>query len=107
MLRYGGFYGPGTSLGSTTEASTSRLPGRKFPIVGGGGGVWSFVHIEDAAEATAIAVRRGVPGIYNVVDDQPAAVRDWLRGGPRARGKAPAAGCRGGSAGSWPARRPP
>ena len=80
VLRYGGFYGPGTSIeldppgGEHVEA----IRGRKFPIVGGGGGVWSFVHIEDAAEATAIAVEHGAPGIYNVVDDNPAAVRDWL-----------------------------
>ena len=51
---------------------------RRFPIVGGGGGVWSHVHIEDAAAATAIAVERGQPGIYNVVDDEPAPVREWL-----------------------------
>ncbi len=80
VLRYGGFYGPGTSLqldppsGEHIEA----IRGRKFPIVGDGGGVWSFVHIEDAAEATAIAVERGAPGVYNVVDDNPAAVCDWL-----------------------------
>ena len=79
-LRYGGFYGPGTSLqldppgGEHVEA----IRGRKFPMVGNGGGVWSFVHIEDAAEATAIAIERGAPGVYNVVDDDPAAVRDWL-----------------------------
>jgi nucleoside-diphosphate-sugar epimerase len=80
VLRYGGFYGPGTSLqldppsGEHVEA----IRGRKFPIVGSGGGIWSFVHIEDAAEATTIAIERGEPGIYNVVDDDPAAVRDWL-----------------------------
>jgi nucleoside-diphosphate-sugar epimerase len=51
---------------------------RRFPLVGGGGGVWSFVHIEDAAAATAAAVDHGQPGIYNVVDDDPAPVRDWL-----------------------------
>ena len=62
------------------------IRGRKFPIVGGGGGIWSFVHIEDAAEATAIAVERGVPGVYNIVDDQPAAVRDWLPEAARALG---------------------
>ncbi len=79
-LRYGGFYGPGTSLqldppsGEHIEA----IRARKFPIVGNGAGVWSFIHIEDAAEATAIAVERGAPGIYNIVDDRPAAVRDWL-----------------------------
>jgi nucleoside-diphosphate-sugar epimerase len=79
-LRYGGFYGPGTSLQLDPPAGeqVEAIRGRKFPIVGGGGGVWSFVHIEDAAEATAIAIERGAPGIYNIVDDQPAAVRDWL-----------------------------
>ena len=90
-LRYGGFYGPGTSLELDPPAGehVEAIRGRKFPIVGGGGGVWSFVHIEDAAEATAIAVERGAPGIYNVVDDHPSAVRDWLPGGgPRARGEA-------------------
>jgi len=79
-LRYGGFYGPGTSLqldppgGEHVEA----IRHRKFPIVGGGTGIWSFVHIEDAAEATAIAVERGAPGVYNVVDDNPSAVKEWL-----------------------------
>jgi nucleoside-diphosphate-sugar epimerase len=79
-LRYGGFYGPGTSLELDPPAGehVEAIRGRKFPIVGGGGGVWSFVHIEDAAEATAIAVERGAPGVYNVVDDHPSAVRDWL-----------------------------
>jgi nucleoside-diphosphate-sugar epimerase len=51
---------------------------RRFPIVGDGGGVWSHVHIEDAAAATAAAVEHGQPGIYNVVDDDPAPVREWL-----------------------------
>jgi nucleoside-diphosphate-sugar epimerase len=51
---------------------------RKLPIVGGGTGVWSFCHVEDAASATAIAVTRGAPGIYNVVDDDPAPVAEWL-----------------------------
>jgi nucleoside-diphosphate-sugar epimerase len=79
-LRYGGFYGPGTSLELDPPAGehVDAIRERKFPIVGGGGGVWSFVHIEDAAEATAIAVERGAPGVYNVVDDHPSAVRDWL-----------------------------
>ena len=51
---------------------------RRFPIVGDGGGIWSHVHIEDAAAATAVAVERGRPGVYNVVDDEPAPVREWL-----------------------------
>ena len=51
---------------------------RRFPIVGDGGGVWSFVHLDDAAAATVLALERGEPGIYNVVDDEPAPVREWL-----------------------------
>jgi len=76
-LRYGGFYGPGTSIepGSSIVEALMR---RRFPIVGPGTGVWSFVHIDDAAEATVASLERGRPGIYNVVDDEPAAVSDWL-----------------------------
>src|SRR5439155_6030851 len=51
---------------------------RRFPIVGAGGGVWSFVHVDDAAAATVAALERGRPGVYNIVDDEPAPVRDWL-----------------------------
>jgi len=79
VLRYGGFYGPGTGISSAPDAvMAGPIRKRRFPIVGGGGGVWSHVHIEDAAAATAIAVERGQPGIYNVVDDEPAPVREWL-----------------------------
>src|SRR5688572_11050905 len=76
-LRYGGFYGPGTGI-SLAPHAVMAAPIRKrwFPIVGDGGGVWSYVHIEDAAAATAVAVERGRPGIYNVVDDDPAPVRE-------------------------------
>jgi 2-alkyl-3-oxoalkanoate reductase len=77
VLRYGGFYGPGTSLASG-GAHVEAVRRRKFPLVGDGGGVWSFVHIEDAASATVAAIERGAPGIYNVVDDEPAPVREWL-----------------------------
>jgi 2-alkyl-3-oxoalkanoate reductase len=78
-LRYGAFYGPGTGLSADPEALlTKAIRKRRFPIIGGGGGVWSFVHIEDAASATVAAVDNGRPGIYNVVDDEPAAVREWL-----------------------------
>jgi nucleoside-diphosphate-sugar epimerase len=76
-LRYGGFYGPGTSLGPDGEHA--RLIRRRgFPVVGNGAGVWSFVHIEDAADATVAAVEHGRRGIYNVVDDEPAPVAEWL-----------------------------
>jgi nucleoside-diphosphate-sugar epimerase len=78
-LRYGGLYGPGTGISLAPDAvMAAPIRKRRFPIVGGGGGVWSFVHIADAAAATAAAVERGEPGIYNVVDDEPAPVREWL-----------------------------
>jgi 2-alkyl-3-oxoalkanoate reductase len=78
-LRYGSFYGPGTGFSLAPDAQMSApIRKRRFPLVGDGGGVWSFVHIEDAAAATAAAVERGGPGIYNVVDDEPAPVREWL-----------------------------
>jgi 2-alkyl-3-oxoalkanoate reductase len=79
VLRYGAFYGPGTGVGADPEALlTKAIRKRRFPIIGDGGGVWSFVHIEDAASATVAAVDHGGPGIYNVVDDEPAPVREWL-----------------------------
>jgi nucleoside-diphosphate-sugar epimerase len=78
-LRYGGFYGPGTGISLEPDAViAASIRKRRFPIVGDGGGVSSHVHIEDAAAATAAAVERGEPGIYNVVDDEPAPVREWL-----------------------------
>jgi nucleoside-diphosphate-sugar epimerase len=77
VLRYGGFYGPGTSLSAGGEHAEA-IRRRRFPVVGGGAGVWSFVQIEDAAEATVAALTQGRPGIYNVVDDEPAPVSEWL-----------------------------
>ena len=78
-LRYGGFYGPGTSISLAPDAvMAAPIRKRRFPIVGEGGGVFSHVHIEDAASATTIAVERGRPGVYYVVDDDPAPVREWL-----------------------------
>ena len=77
VLRYGGFYGPGTSLGPDGE-QTEAVRQRKFPVVGDGGGVWSFIHIADAAEATVAAIDHGRRGVYNVVDDEPAPVAEWL-----------------------------
>jgi nucleoside-diphosphate-sugar epimerase len=77
VLRYGAFYGPGTSM--TADGEQARMVRRrKFPIVGDGGGTWSFVHVADAADATVAAVERGTPGVYNVVDDDPAPVAEWL-----------------------------
>jgi nucleoside-diphosphate-sugar epimerase len=77
VLRYGGFYGPGTSMTQGGE-HLEMVRKRKFPIVGDGRGMWSFIHIEDAAEATVAAIEHGARGIYNVVDDEPAAVAEWL-----------------------------
>src|SRR5215218_2459521 len=77
VLRYGGFYGPGTSAGEG-GFMLEDLRRRRFPLVGAGTGVWSFVHIDDAATATVAAVERGAPGIYQIVDDDPAPVSEWL-----------------------------
>jgi nucleoside-diphosphate-sugar epimerase len=77
LLRYGGFYGPGTSMAPGAE-QVELVRKRKFPLVGDGGGVWSFIHVADAAEATVAAVERGSRGVYNVVDDDPAPVAEWL-----------------------------
>ena len=77
VLRYGAFYGPGTSL-APGEQLFELIRKRKFPLVGDGAGVWSFIHIADAAEATLAAVEHGSRGVYNVVDDDPAPVAEWL-----------------------------
>jgi len=77
VLRYGAFYGPGTDLGPG-GAMLEMVRRRQLPIVGGGAGVFSFIHIADAASATAAAVERGGRGIYNIVDDEPAPVSTWL-----------------------------
>jgi nucleoside-diphosphate-sugar epimerase len=76
-LRYGGFYGPGTGLGRGGDM-LELVRGRKLPIVGAGQGVWSLIHIHDAARATALAVDHGATGVYNIVDDRPAPVAEWL-----------------------------
>jgi nucleoside-diphosphate-sugar epimerase len=72
VLRYGGLYG------SPDDVQLEPVRKRRFPIVGDGGGVWSFVHLDDAAAATMLAIERGTPGVFNVVDDEPAAVAEWL-----------------------------
>ena len=76
-LRYGNLYGPGTSLAKGGEMH-NMVKSRKLPIVGGGTGVWSFVHVDDAAGATVQALDTGAQGVYNIVDDEPAPVADWL-----------------------------
>ena len=81
VLRYGGFYGPGTSMSLNPDGEhVEMIRKRKFPLVGESSGIWSLIQIDDAAAATVAAVEGGAPGIYNVVDDQPAAAADWLPG---------------------------
>jgi nucleoside-diphosphate-sugar epimerase len=77
VLRYANFYGPGTSI-AVDGAIADELRKRRVPVVGDGGGVWSFIHVDDAAAATVAALEAGVGGIFNVVDDEPAPTRDWI-----------------------------
>jgi nucleoside-diphosphate-sugar epimerase len=77
VLRYGFFYGPGTYYASD-GTTTTDVRRRRMPIVGKGTGIFSFVHVDDAADATVAAVERGTPGVYNVADDEPAAMSEWL-----------------------------
>jgi nucleoside-diphosphate-sugar epimerase len=74
-LRYGSLYGSGTSM---ANEYVQLIRDRKFPLVGNGAGIWSFVHVDDAAAATVIAVEHGARGLYNIVDDDPAPVSEWL-----------------------------
>ena len=76
-LRYGNFYGPGTSLDLGGDIVV-QVRKRAFPIVGNGSGIWSFVHMDDAAAAAVAAIDHGSPGVYNVADDEPAPVANWL-----------------------------
>jgi nucleoside-diphosphate-sugar epimerase len=79
VLRYGAFYGPGTSISLAADAVMAMaVRKRRLPIIGDGGGFSSYIHIEDAAAATVAAVERGAPGVYNIVDDDPAPAREWL-----------------------------
>ena len=77
VLRYGGFYGPGTSLEPGGE-QYEAVRNRRFPVVGDGAGIMSLIHVDDAADATVLAIEHGAPGIYNIVDDDPAPVREVL-----------------------------
>src|SRR5262245_47251186 len=77
VLRYGALYGPGTSMAPGAE-QFELVRKRKFPLVGDGSGVWSFIHTADAAEATVSAIEHGSRGVYNIVDDDPAPVAEWL-----------------------------
>jgi nucleoside-diphosphate-sugar epimerase len=73
VLRYGSLYGPGAS-----ELMVEVVRKRKMPVIGTGGGVWSWTHVDDAAAATVAALEHGARGVYNVVDDEPAPVAVWL-----------------------------
>jgi 2-alkyl-3-oxoalkanoate reductase len=73
VLRYGTFYGPGAS-----DLLLQAVRKRQVPVIGGGTGIWSFIEVTDAAAATVAAVGQGAPGLYNVVDDDPAPVAQWL-----------------------------
>lgn len=73
VLRYGSFYGAGAS-----DEFIDLIRRRRLPLIGNGAGIWSFLHIDDAAAATVAALQHGDPGVYNVVDDEPAPVSEWL-----------------------------
>jgi nucleoside-diphosphate-sugar epimerase len=77
VLRYGFFYGPGTWFNPDGDVAR-QVREQQFPIVGNGAGIWSWLHIEDAAVATVAAAERGNPGVYLIANDRPLAVRDWL-----------------------------
>jgi nucleoside-diphosphate-sugar epimerase len=77
-LRYGGFYGSVPQLGEADDAMVTAVRKRQFPLVGEGGGMMSFIHVADAAAATVLALEAAGPAIYNVTDDEPAPLRDWL-----------------------------
>lgn len=88
VLRYGWFYGPGTYY-ADDGAIAKDVRRRRFPVVGQGSGVFSFIHLDDAATATVAAVERGAPGVYNVVDDDPAPMSAWLPAYAQAIGAKP------------------
>jgi nucleoside-diphosphate-sugar epimerase len=77
VLRYGFFYGPGTHYAADGQYA-NEVRRRRLPVVGAGTGTFSFIHVDDAAAATEAALERGDPGVYNIVDDDPAPLREWL-----------------------------
>ncbi len=87
-LRYGNLYGPGTGI-ALDGAIVATVRRRMLPLVGNGGGIWSFTHVDDAAAAAVAAIQHGEPGIYNIDDDEPAAVNVWLPELARAVGAKP------------------
>jgi nucleoside-diphosphate-sugar epimerase len=103
VLRYGGFYGPGTSLAPGAE-QVELVRRRKFPLVGDGGGVWSFIHVADAAEATVAAVERGSRGVYNTSTMTPPRSPSGCRRWRRRWAQRSRCACRGSSGGCSPGR---
>ena len=97
VLRYGMFYGPGAS-----DVMLDVVAKRKMPVIGGGTGVWSFTEVTDAAAATAAAITRGAPGVYNIVDDDPAPVGTGCLTFPNASASSRPCASRPGWAGCWP-----
>ncbi len=77
VLRYGMFYGPGTWYAKDGDVSR-QVRKRRYPMIGHGEGVYSFIHVDDAASATVAALERAKPGVYNVVDDEPATAAEWM-----------------------------
>jgi nucleoside-diphosphate-sugar epimerase len=77
VLRYANLYGPGNALSADGEIA-HMLRTRQLPVVGGGTGVWSFIHVDDAASATVIAAESGPTGLFTIADDEPAPVHEWL-----------------------------
>ena len=77
VLRYGHLYGPGTIYASDGSVAR-RVRKRQYPVIGDGSGEFSFIHVDDAAAATVAAIERAASDVYNIVDDEPARVRDWL-----------------------------
>jgi nucleoside-diphosphate-sugar epimerase len=88
VLRHANQYGPGTGVALDGDV-VALVRRRRLPVVGGGAGVWSFVHVDDIAAATIAAIERGRPGVYNIADDDPAPVSDWLPELARAVGAPP------------------
>ena len=78
VLRYGFFYGPGSAYDPAGGSTAEMVRRRRFPVVGNGAGRFSYIHVDDAARATVAAVESDVAGIFNVVEDEPVAMRDWL-----------------------------
>jgi 2-alkyl-3-oxoalkanoate reductase len=88
VLRFGNFYGQGTMFAADgSQADEARR--RRLPVVGKGTGVFSFIHVEDAAAATVASVERGAPGVYNIVDDEPAPMHEWVPAYTEALGTKP------------------